>query len=315
MRQLKQSSPQTQQAARIRFSLERMRGILLPFTTPFTPTEEIDRNGLRKNIRVWNETGINGYVALGSTGERVNLDEREYRLVIETAREEVGDNLTFIVGAGQQSTRGTIAEIKIAAASGADAVLVLTPHFYRPAITQHALQSHFNAVADRSPLPVLLYSMPALTGIKIEPETVARLSEHENIVGIKDSSHDVEGLRITMGMVPQDFAVLTGNGTVLCKALGNGVLGGILAVGCVVPKLCLEIFEAMQVGEKDRAAKLQQTLTPLAQAVTTIHGIGGLKAAMDLLDYTGGAVRAPLKSPDEHARHEIANLLRAAQAL
>lgn len=296
-------------------SREALRGILLPFTTPFATTEEIDLAGLRKNLRAWNETGIKGYVALGSTGERVNLDEREYVLVVETAREEVPTNLTLIVGAGQQSTRGTIAEIKRAEVAGADAVLVLTPHFYRAAITQEALGAHFRAVADCSPLPVFLYSMPALTGIKIEPETVARLSEHQNILGIKDSSADVEGLRRTVEMVSREFAVLTGNGTVLCEALQAGALGGILAVGCVAPSLCLEIFADIKNGEKDVAAELQRTLTPLASAVTTLYGIGGLKAAMDLLGYSGGAVRAPLKASDDPARQEIARLLRAAQLM
>jgi len=294
---------------------EGLRGILLPFTTPFATNEEIDLAGLRKNLRAWNETGIKGYVALGSTGERVNLDEREYVLVVETAREEVPTTLTFIVGAGQQSTRGTIAEIKRAALAGADAVLVLTPHFYRAAITQEELGIHFMAVADSSPLPVLLYSMPVLTGIKIEPATVARLSEHPNILGIKDSSADVEGLGRTVEMVSRGFAVLTGNGTVLCEALQAGAQGGVLAVGCVAPRLCLEIFRAIKSGEEDTAAKLQRTLTPVASAVTTLYGIGGLKAAMDLLGYSGGAVRAPLKAPDEPARKEIASLLHAAHLM
>ena len=120
-----------------------LRGILLPFTTPFNPTEELDKEGLRGNIRKWNATGIIGYVALGSTGERVNLDERDCAQVIEIAREEIPQNLEFIVGAGQQATRATIAETKQASAAGADAVLVITPHFYRPAITQDALVTHY----------------------------------------------------------------------------------------------------------------------------------------------------------------------------
>ncbi|MCM3901394.1 MAG: dihydrodipicolinate synthase family protein, partial [Pyrinomonadaceae bacterium] len=120
-----------------------MRGILLPFTTPFNPAEELDKEGLRLNIRKWNATGVIGYVAVGSTGERVNLDERECAQVIEIAREEIPQHLEFIVGAGQQSTHATIAETKQASAAGADAVLVITPNFYRPAITQEALIAHY----------------------------------------------------------------------------------------------------------------------------------------------------------------------------
>ena len=165
---------------------------------------------------------------LGSTGERVHLDEREYLEVITTAREEVpagDDGLTFIVGAGQQSTRGTINEIKrVASGVAVDAFLVITPYFYKPSITQEALVVHYQSVADESPAPVILYSMPALTGIKIEPETAARLSEHENIIGIKDSSADIAGLAETIKLVSKDFAVLTGNGTVLNEALTAGAM-------------------------------------------------------------------------------------------
>jgi 4-hydroxy-2-oxoglutarate aldolase len=293
-------------------SIRDLRGILLPFTTPFDERGEVHTKGIQSNIAKWNKTGIRGYVALGSTGERVHLDEREYSEVIETARREVPDDLAFIVGAGQQSTVGTINEIKKAAHAGADAVLVITPHFYRAAITHDALVRHYTEVADASPVPVMLYSMPALTGVKIEPETIARLSQHPNIIGVKDSSADTEGLKRTYELCPDQFAVLTGNGTVLREALLAGACGGILAVGCAVPEICVEIFRAVQADEQNRAITLQNKLTPLAAAVTTRFGIGGLKAALDMRDYTGGTVRAPLQPADEGARAEIAGLLEEA---
>lgn len=288
-----------------------INGILLPITTPFAAGEKIDTDALTANIARWNQTGINGYVVLGSTGERVNLDEREYLQVIETARRAVPDALTFIAGAGQQSTRGTIDEIKRAAHAGAEAVLVITPHYYRPAITQDALVKHYTTVANAAPVPLILYSMPDLTGIKIAPATAAVLSEHENIIGIKDSSADIAQLTETVKLVRRDFAVLIGNGTVLCEALQAGACGGILAVGCVVPELCVEIFRSVETGEIYRASALQEELTPLARAVTKTYGIGGLKMAMEIAGYFGGPVRAPLQMPGEAARMEIESLLRA----
>src|SRR5215212_9930135 len=182
-----------------------LRSILLPITTPFGP-ELVDHSALRANIDRWATTGIGGYVVLGSTGERVHLDEREYLDVIETSRQVVPSSMTFIVGAGQQSVTGTIREIKKAAQLGADAVLVITPHYYRAAIDQDTLVTYYNAVADASPVPVVLYSMPALTGIKIEPETIARLSEHPNITGVKDSSNDVTGFASTVKLCSPHFA-------------------------------------------------------------------------------------------------------------
>jgi 4-hydroxy-2-oxoglutarate aldolase len=291
-----------------------LRGILLPTVTPFTETEALDLDASVANMRKWSATGITGFVLLGSTGERVHLEESEYLRTLEVARNETPRDLAFIAGVGQHSTRGTIAEIGKAVQCGADAVLVLTPHYYRVAITQEALAGFYNAVADASAVPLLLYSMPALTGIKIEPETIARLSGHRNIIGVKDSSNDVDGFAKTVKLCPPEFAVLTGNGTVLLDALRAGATGAILAVGCVVPEVCVEIFNAFARDDQQRAAALQAKLTPLAAAVTTHFGIGGLKAALDAAGYRGGSVRAPLRLPDDAARAEIARLLADARA-
>jgi dihydrodipicolinate synthase/N-acetylneuraminate lyase len=296
-------------------SVKNLKGILLPTTTPFDQNGQISTSDIRSNITEWNARGVIGFVVLGSTGERVHLDEREYLESIEVSRSVVTSDSTLIVGAGQQSTISTIKEIKNAARAGADAVLVITPYFYRTAITQETLIDYYTAVADAVPIPVFLYSMPPLTSIKIEPETVARLSEHPNIAGVKDSSSDVAGFSKTVSLCSREFAVMTGNGTVLLDALHAGATGAILAVGCVVPEVCVEIFRAFNAGEDERAALLQSKLTPLAAAVTTKFGIGGLKAALDLAGYRGGAVRAPLRGPNETARREIATLLEGAKEI
>src|SRR5215217_3314829 len=284
-----------------------LKGILLPTTTPFDNNGQISTSDITLNIKEWSARGVIGFVVLGSTGERVHLDEREYLDVIEVSR--AASDSVLIAGAGQQSTVNTIKEINSAARAGAQAVLVITPYFYRPAITQETLVNYYTAVADAAPVPVLLYSMPPLTGIKIEPETVARLSEHPNIIGVKDSSNDVAGFRRTVELCPRDFAVMTGNGTILLDALRAGATGGILAVGCVVPEVCVEIFRLFGGGELEPAEALQEKLTPLASAVTTKYGIGGLKAALDLAGFRGGRVRAPLRSPDDGARAEIKAVL------
>jgi len=291
-----------------------LKGILLPTTTPFDEDGKITADAISSNIKEWSARGVIGFVVLGSTGERLHLDEREYLEVIEISRKATPSNSAFIVGAGQQSTIGTIKEIKNAKNAGADAVLVITPFFYRTAITQETLSSFYTAVADESPIPVLLYSMPPLTGIKIEPETVAHLSEHANIIGVKDSSNDVAAFRKTVNLCPKDFAVMTGNGTVLLDALRAGATGGILAVGCVVPEVCVEIYEAFKDNNEEHAASLQSKLTPLAAAVTTRFGIGGLKAALDLAGFRGGSVREPLRAPDDTAQTEIAELLQTVRA-
>lgn len=294
-----------------------LSGVLLPFTTPFAADESVDLKALRENLARWNASGVAGYVALGSTGERVHLDARERAAVVETARECVPREMSFVVGVGEQGTRGTVEECRLAASQGADAALVLTPHFYKGAMTQGALASHFEAVADSSHVPVVLYNIPQNTGVALAPETVARLSEHPNVAGIKDSSGDVanfvEMIRL-VGARAGEFDLLTGHAGVFYASLASGAVGGILAAGCVLPRLCVEIYEAARSGEHGRARELQRRLAPVARAVTVGFGIGGLKYALDLLGYAGGAVRAPLAPPDEGARREIARLLEEAGA-
>lgn len=289
-----------------------IKGVLLPFTTPFDADESVDLKALRANLARWNAAGVAGYVALGSTGERMHLDAGERASVIETARECVPREMSFVVGVGEQGTRGTVEECKLAARQGADAVLVLTPHFYKGAMTQAALASHFEAVADSSNVPVILYNIPQNTGVALAPETVARLAEHNNIKGIKDSSGDVanfvEMIRLVGGGA-EEFDLLTGHAGVFYASLASGAVGGILAAGCVLPRLCVEIYEAARAGEHARARELQRRLAPVARAVTTRFGIGGLKYALDLLGHVGGTVRAPLASPDDEGRREIARLL------
>jgi 4-hydroxy-2-oxoglutarate aldolase len=291
--------------------------VLVPFPTPFGSDGALDSKALRENLARWDETGVAGYVALGSTGERVHLDSRERMEVVETARACVGGDSAFVVGVGEQGTRGAIEECRAAASQGADAVLVLTPHFYKGAMTQGALASHFEAVADSSPAPVLLYNIPQNTGVALAPETVERLSLHQNIAGIKDSSGDVvnfvETLRLTRGRA-EEFAVLTGHAGVFYASLASGASGGILAAACVMPRLCVEIYEAASACEHALAVELQRRLAPVARAVTVRFGVGGLKVALDLLGFKGGAVRAPLPSPDEEARREIARLLEEVSA-
>jgi 4-hydroxy-2-oxoglutarate aldolase len=298
-----------------RFSPEKLRGVMLPFTTPFGAEGEVDGTALRANIEKWNETGICGYTVLGSTGERIHLNEPESVKVIAAARECVPSHLSFIVGAGQQSTQATIAEVSNVAEAGADAVLVITPHFYRAEMTQNALINYYLAVADAARVPVMLYSVPAFTNITLAPDTIARLSEHENIVGVKDSSGDVLNLAETVRLVPEDFVVLTGNGSSLYPALCMGAKGAILAIGCIAPRLAVAIHQAFAAGEHEQARRMQQRLTKLTRAVPGRYGISGLKAALDMLGYGGGRVRAPLADAGAGARAEIRAVLKETELL
>lgn len=292
-----------------KFTAGKLRGILLPCTTPFDEDGLPDTRALTANIERWNETGVSGYVSLGSTGERVHLDEREALEVVRTARASVPAHLAFVVGVGQHGTRGSILEARRAAEAGADAVLVITPHFYRGQMTHAALVSHYEAIADASPVPLVLYNIPQNTGVALSPETVARLSEHANICGIKDSSGDMVNFLEMLRLQSESFAVLTGHASLLYAALSAGAQGAILAAACVAPRVAVQIAQLVEAGRHEEAREWQRQFIPLARAVTTRYGIGGLKYALDLAGYAGGEVRAPLPSPDETARREIERTL------
>ena len=292
-----------------KFTAAKLRGILLPCTTPFTADGLVDARALARNIGRWNETGIDGYVVLGSTGERVHLDEGEVAEVIGAARASVPKQFAFVVGVGGHGTRGSIAEARRAAGAGAEAVLVITPHFYRAAMTPAALTNHYESVADASPVPVVLYNIPQNTGVALSPDALARLSEHENIVGIKDSSGDMVNFVELLRLASPKFSVLTGHASLLYAALSAGAGGAILAAGCVAPEVAVRVARLVERGEHSEARDLQRRFTPLARAVTTRFGIGGLKYALDLCGYAGGRVRAPLAMPDDAARREIARTL------
>ena len=289
---------------------KKLRGILLPFPTPFDKRGDVDTRAIRTNIERWNRTSADGYVALGSTGERVHLSEAECFEVMDAAREATPEHLAFVVGVGQAGTRTTIAEARRAAQAGADALLVITPHFYRASMTPAALTDYYTAIADAAPVPIVLYSIPQNTGLALLPETVARLSEHENIIGIKDSSGDmVNFLEMLRAAASAQFAVLTGHASVLHAALAAGARGAILAAACVTPRIAIEIARAVERGEHERAREMQSKFIPLVRTVTARFGIGGLKYALDLCGYAGGAVRAPLGMPDEEAQREIRRIL------
>jgi 4-hydroxy-2-oxoglutarate aldolase len=217
----------------------------------------------------------------------------------------------LIAGTGCEGTAETIALTKRAAELGYLAALVRTPAYFKPQMTPAALEHHFRAVADASPVPVLIYSVPQFTGLKVEAPLVARLAEHPNIVGIKESSGDVKLVAEMIALVPPEFQVLVGSASTLYPSMSLGAQGAILAVACALPELCVGLYRAACSGEQARARALQQKLLEPTTAVTTRFGIAGLKFAMELRGYVGGAARLPLLPLDDAARAEIKRIFAA----
>lgn len=249
---------------------------------------------LRENLAWWAETGLAGVVVLGSNGEYVALSEAEKLEAIRVCREEVGSRLSVIAGTGAESTVETIRLSRAAADLGVDAVIVVTPHYYRSRMDAASLLAHYRAVADASPVPVLLYNVPANTGIDMSAEVVLRLAEHPNIVGMKDSSGNIPNMAEILRAKPEAFAVFAGSAGFMLPALSIGAAGAIVAQANVAPRETVACYEAFANGDLPTARAWQLRLLPVNAAVTARWGVPALKAAMDLLGHYGGPPRMPL---------------------
>ena len=260
------------------------------------------------------QTGLAGILALGSNGEAALLDETEADLVVATTRDAMPPDRLLIVGTGRESTRATIAATKRAAALGAGAVLVRSPSFFKGQMTGPVLIDYYTAVADASPVPVLLYNLPGATGVTLGWPVVSRLAEHPNIVGLKETSPELERLGQFVTLREGAFSVLCGWAPVVYPALVSGAAGAILAVANVVPEACVALYDDVVAGRHAEARAAQRQVTTLAQLVTTVHGVPGLKAALEMVGYEGGPVRAPLPPLAPAAREEIATAVAAMRA-
>lgn len=273
-----------------------LRGVFPPITTPFTDdTRSVDVEALTRNADRWMTTGLRGLVVLGSNGEAPLVDETESDTVIDTVRSCVPTERVLIAGTGRESTQAAIAAAQRAAALGADAVLVRTPSYFKPQLTPNAFVDHYTAVADASPAPVLLYNFSALTGVTLVTDVVATLAEHPNIVGMKESGSDIGYVSSLVDSTPDDFVLLVGSAPAFYAGLLCGAAGGIMALACVVPDHCVELFELVRSNRLKEARELQRRLVPLARLVTRAHGVPGLKAALDLLGFRGGRARPPFQ--------------------
>ena len=271
-------------------------GILAPVVTPFDAAGGLDEAAFTGNIRAHLAVGLHGIVVAGSTGEAALLDEEERSRLVELGREATPTERTLLVGTGGESTRSVIARTRAAAERGADGVLVVAPHYYGDAMTADALREHYLRVADASPVPVLLYTIPKYMHFALQAEVVVALARHENIVGMKDSSGDAALLRGYLPSQSDSFKVLTGSGSLLGDALGMGAHGAILAVALFAPSLSLDVFRAVREGRTADATAAQARLTPLAARIVGGMGVAGVKAALDEVGLRGGAPRPPLRT-------------------
>jgi 4-hydroxy-2-oxoglutarate aldolase len=287
-----------------------VKGVFPPIPTPFDPaTGDIAPVPFRQNIARLLEAGVAGIVVSGSTGEAPLLDADEQRELVAIARESLENGATLIAGTGAESTRQTIALSEAAAAEGADAVLVRPPSYFFAGATPATLGAHFLAVADASPVPVLIYNIPRYTHVALAPDLLQRLSGHERIIGVKDSSGDPKSVAAYRSAVPQ-WAVFVGGASLLLQALELGCQGGIIGVACYAPALCVQLVREFEQGHREQAAALQERITPLDKEIVGKLGPAGVKAAMDAVGLHGGPPRPPLAPLSAADRERVSALVR-----
>jgi 4-hydroxy-2-oxoglutarate aldolase len=295
--------------------MKRFSGTFTPITTPFRANDTIDEAALRTNVGYWMKTPLTGLVVLGSNGEAPQLDDAEADQVVDIVRDAVPRDRPLIAGTGRESTRATIKATLRAARADVDAVLVRTPSFFKSQMTSEAFVRFYTDVADASPKPVLLYNVTVYTGVNLLPDAVEKLAAHPNIAGMKESGGDIAQISEYIARTPDDFTVLAGSATTYFSALCAGADGGVLALASLVPEQCRRLAALVRDGQIAEARELQRRLTPLARSVGGVYGVAGLKAALDLIGYTGGTPRPPLRSATPQIIDIIRGQLEALEAI
>lgn len=284
----------------------KLQGIYPPITTPFQHDGSLYKTKVQYNVEKWNHLALSGYVVCGSTGESVMLTQEEKLDMYSWVAAAAAPEKLLIAGTGVESVRETVWLTNQAAAMGYKLAMVRTPHYYKNLLNRNEAQlAYFRAVADQSKIPLMIYNWPQTTGIDISPEAVAALSEHPNIIAIKESSGNLEKVMQLLRDVSKGFQVLVGSAPTLWPSLMVGAAGAVLAFANAAPYACITIWEAYRTRETEAAADWQNRIARAAQLVTTKYGVPGLKHAMDLAGYYGGPPRLPLTTPSPEARREI----------
>lgn len=270
-------------------------GIYPPIATPFTQVGDVDYKSLEENLQKYENVPFRGLVVQGSNGEYPYLTTEERIEVVRRVRKVLPTSKLVMAGAGCESTRATIQLSKSMASAGADCVLIVTPCFYNSKMDSSALIHHYTQVADSSPVPVVLYSVPSNTHVDLPVDAVAQLCKHPNIIGIKDSGGDITKMGLLVYKTrSQDFQVLAGSAGFLMASYSVGAVGGVCALANVLGQQVCELGELCTSGQWDKARELQYRLIEPNTAVTRKYGVPGLKQAMEWFGYHGGACRSPL---------------------
>ena len=287
--------------------LQKISGVFAPISTPFRQDEEVDFDALIFNLERYARSGVLGYLALGSNGENRSLTEEEKLAVLATVVRHKGPGQTVMAGAAYDAQRDTERFLQQAAGAGADLALLLSPSYFRRQMTDDVLFRYFATLADRSPLPLLIYNAPAFCGATISPALAARLAEQANIVGMKDSAPS--GVEEFLKLASPSFHVLAGSVGFMFRAMMGGAVGGTVSLANTFPELAVELFRLGQARDEERGVPFQTRVTRINKIISGTFGPAGVKATMNLLGLKGGIPRRPLLPLTAEQQAEIKRAL------
>jgi len=282
-------------------------GIAVAMVTPMTESGEIDKPQLRSLVNRYIEAGLHALFPLGSSGEFFALSREEKETVAQIVIEETQNRVPVWIGSGGVTTRETVSFTKRAEEMGADAVSVITPFFLSP--NEEELYHHYQKVAEATSLPIVIYNIPGRTGISLDPETLSKLSEIENIVGIKDSSGDFTNILSYIRKTGEDFAVLSGTDSLVYWTLQAGGKGGVCGLANIYPNILVSTYECWKEGNFQEAKKWQEKIEPIREAMGLDTFPSVLKAAMELEGYPVGPPREPISPISEEAEEKLKDIL------
>jgi 4-hydroxy-tetrahydrodipicolinate synthase len=288
-----------------------IHGIIPPVATPMKPNEDLDLPRFKWFLDHLIANGVHGVFVLGTNSEFYALDEREKQELIATAVAHVNKRVPVYAGTGAETTRETIRLTRMAEKEGVDGMSIITPYFVMP--TQQEIYDHYRKIAEITSKPVILYNNPSTCGgLKIDPDTVARLAQLPNILGVKDSSGDLQNTLEYIKVVPERFSVMMGRDTLIFPALMMGARGSVPATGNIAPALLVEIYEKFRKGDVEGAKAAQLRLNPLRMALSLGTAPGAVKAALEILGTSIGPSRSPVSGLSAEKKPLMRKALEAA---
>ncbi len=272
-------------------------GVYAPIVTVFDKEENIRLEDIAYNVHIYNSMPLSGYMPLGSNGEFQGLTDREALAVLRTVCREKASDRLVLGGCGRESVKKTVEFIKRAADEGLDCAFILPPHYFAKQITDDGLVAYYYAVADRSPIPLVVYNAPKFSsGLIITPEVCRRLAAHPNIAALKNSSPVPN--RDYVGPESEDFCVIAGNIGNFYSGLNEGAVGGVLSTASYLPEYCGKLYSLVKEGRNAEAAELNAFLQRVSQLTAGPLAVPGVKCGMTARGMRGGHVRLPLVDLD-----------------